>query len=184
MGNYNHTARERAMLGLLLILLLGMGYYLGFYLPLQQELTAICATTDELDSQIFTASAKVAEMDTMEAELDRILTQSGGDPAQIAPYDNKEAVLGLLHDILSRTQSYTLSFADPVIQPEGTVRRNISMVFHCGDYATARTVIQELTASPWRCLITNLSLVSDNDDLTEGSVRVTATITFFEHTGL
>lgn len=184
MNTARRTSREGAMLALLLVLLLGIGYYLGFYNPLQQELAALSASSADLDTQILSAAAQVAEMDAMEAELAQILSQPPGDLTEIAPFDNKEAVLDQLHGILRQTQSYTLKFADPDVQPDGTVRRNISMHFRCADYTSAKAVIHDLNSSYWRCLVTNLSLVGETGNLLEGSVSVTAIITFFEHTGL
>lgn len=178
------TARESLMLVFLVVLLIGVGYYMGFYTPLQNEMASIATQSAETDTLITTSMTKVAKMDEMQAELDDIFARPAEEITEIAPYDNKEVVLNQLYGILGRTQDYSLSFTDPEVQDDGTVRRNISMNFHCESYADAKEVIRDLTDSQWRCLVSNLAIACDEDNMMEYGVTVTATITFFEHTGL
>ena len=178
------SARESLMLVFLVVLVVGVVYYMGCYTPLQTELASIATQSSEMDTQITTAMAKVGKMDKMQAELDEIMARPKDEITEIAPYDNKEVVLNLLYGILGRTEDYSLSFTDPDVQKDGTVRRNISMNFHCESYTDAKEVIRDLTDSQWRCLVSNLAIACDEDNMMEYGVTVTATITFFEHTGL
>lgn len=178
------SARESLMLVFLVVLVVGVVYYMGFYTPLQTELASIATQSSEMDTQITTAMAKVGKMDKMQAELDEIMARPKDEITEIAPYDNKEVVLNQLYGILGRTEDYSLSFTDPDVQKDGTVRRNISMNFHCESYTDAKEVIRDLTDSQWRCLVSNLAIACDEDNMMEYGVTVTATITFFEHTGL
>ena len=178
------TARESLMLVFLVVLLIGVGYYMGFYTPLQNEIASIATQSSETDAQITTAMTKVKKMDDMQAELDEIFANATDKVTEIAPYDNKEVVLNQLYGILGRTQDYSLSFTDPDVQSDGTVRRNISMNFHCESYADAKEVIKDLTDSQWRCLVSNLAISCDEGDMMRYGVNVSATITFFEHTDL
>ena len=123
-------------------------------------------------------------MDEMQAELDEIFARPESEITEIAPYDNKEVVLNQLYGILGRTTDYSLNFTDPDVQEDGTVRRNISMSFHCESYEAAKNVIRDLTDSQWRCLVSNLSISCEDRDMMQYGVTVTATITFFEHTNL
>ena len=184
MKKSNLTARESVMLVFLVVLLVGVVYYMGFYTPLQNELASVNTQCNDIDMQVTTASAKIGKMNSMQAELDEILSRPADEITEIAPYDNKEVVLNQLYGILGRSMEYSLNFTDPVVQDDGTVRRNISMSFRCADYASAKVIIQDLTNSHWRCLVSNLSITSDNGNMMDGAVTVTATITFFEHTGL
>lgn len=178
------SLRETVMLLFLVVLLVGVGYYMGFYTPLQNEMASIAAQSSDCDSQITTAMTKVAKMDEMQAELDEIFSRPESEITEIAPYDNKEVVLNQLYGILGRTSDYSLNFTDPEVQEDGTVRRNISMSFHCDSYNAAKDVIRDLTDSPWRCLVSNLAISCDEGNMMEYGVNVTATITFFEHTNL
>lgn len=184
MESRSFSLRELLLAGLWLALLLGLAYHLAFYRPIQAELSALSAQNARLDSQILSAAAKVNEMNTMQQELDEILARPEEDITEIAPYDNKQAVLTQLYAVLGQTQDYSLSFTDPEIGADGTVRRKVSMSFRCADYASAKAVVRDLADSPWRCLVGNLSIVGDDGDILSGSVSVTAAITYFEHTGL
>ena len=157
---------------------------MGFYTPLQNELASINGQANQIDSEINTAMAKVASMDAMQAELDEIFSRPEDEITEIAPYDNKEVVLTQLYGILGQAEDYSLSFTDPSVEAGGTVRRNISMSFSCADYASAKAIIRDLTDSRWRCLVSNLSIVASEGDLMNNPVTISATITFFEHTGL
>lgn len=178
------TARETVMLLFLVVLLVGVIYYMAFYTPLQEELTSIAIQSADIDTQITTAMAKVNSMDEMQAELDEILSRPADEITEIAPYDNKEVVLTQLYGILGQTEDYSLNFTDPDVQEDGTVRRNISMSFRCATYSAAKSVIRDLTDSQWRCLVSNLSIVAESGSLLTDPVTVSATITFFEHTDL
>ena len=178
------SPRESGMLVVLIVLLIGVGYYMGFYTPLQNEMASITAQSADCDTQINTALAKLGKMSDMQAELDEIFSRPKDEITEIAAYDNKEVVLNQLYGILGRTSDYSLSFTDPDVQENGTVRRNISMKFHCDSYEAAKEVIKDLTDSRWRCLVSNLAISCDDEDMMQYGVDVTATITFFEHTNL
>ena len=178
------TGRETVMVLFLVVLLIGLGYYMGFYTPLQEELATISNQSNEIDAQITASMAKVGQMNDMQAELDEILSRPADEITEIAPYDNKEVVLTQLYGILGRAQSYSLDFTDPKVGEDGTVRRNISMNFTCANYESAKAIIRDLTDSQWRCLVSNLAIVADEEDLMKDSVTVSVTITYFEHTDL
>ncbi|MBQ8238123.1 MAG: hypothetical protein IJZ39_08265 [Oscillospiraceae bacterium] len=178
------SLRETIMLLFLVVLLIGVSYYMGFYTPLQNELASIASQSADCDSQITTSMAKISRMNEMQEELDQIFARPEEEITEIAPYDNKEVVLNQLYGILSRTSEYSLNFTDPDVQKDGTVRRNISMSFHCTSYEAAKDVIRDLTDSQWRCLVSNLAITSNEGNMMESGVTVTVTITFFESTKL
>lgn len=178
------SLRETIMLLFLVVLLVGVCYYMFFYTPLQNEMASIATQSSDCDSQITISMGKVQKMDEMQAELDEIFSRPADEITEIAAYDNKEVVLNQLYGILGRTSEYSLNFTDPEVQEDGTVRRNISMSFHCESYDAAKDVIRDLTDSHWRCLVSNLSIACEEGDLMTYGVTVNATITFFEHTNL
>lgn len=177
------SGREVFMIVLLVVLLAGVGYYMGFYSPLQKEMANIQSQTSSVDAQISAAANKIARMDVMQAELDEIFSRPKDEITEIAAYDNKEVVLNQLNGILQSSMEYSLSFAEPSIGGDGTVRRNVSMNFRCPDYESAKRIINSLTKSQWRCMVSNLSL-SGGGNIMEDEVSVSATITFFESTNL
>lgn len=177
------STRETIMLPLLLIILAGIIYYIGFWQPLQRDLAEINQQCITIDGQITATAPKILHMNEMQTELDEIFARPESEITEIAPFDNKEVVFTQLNSILSTTENYNLSFAEPSIEADGTVRRSVSMSFSCPTYDDARAIIEALTNSRWRCLVSNLS-ISTSGDLMEGAVSVNATITFFESTNL
>lgn len=175
------SARELLILFLLLVLILGIAYRTFFYAPLQAELAAISAQSGALDTQLIQAAEKVAELEAMEAELDALFAEALREPPAIAPFDNRTAVLQQLNTTLMQSEEYSLQFSDPSISPEGTVRRNVTLHLSCSGFATAKAILRDLTNSPWRCLITNLS-ITGNGNLLDGPVQINATVTFLEST--
>ena len=203
------TSKDISIIVLLVILVLGVIYYLSFYKPMQKDLASLAAQSVEMDNQIAEATAKVSNMKKMQNEIDQILSRPKTEITEIAPYDNKEVVFNMLNGILMRTVDYSLNFADPEIEADGFVRRNVSMHFNCASYEEAKAVIQDLTRSNWRCLVSNCNIVGQNSmeivdedgetvtisahgededeeeedrgiDMLHSPVSVTATITFFE----
>lgn len=177
------SGREGFLVGLLVVLLIGVVYYMGFYKPLQEELTELNAQISEIEVQINGASSRISQMDAMQKELDEIFARPESQITEIAPYDNKEVVLNQLNGILQASLQYSLNFSEPSIGSDGTVRRNVSMNFSCPDYNSAKAIIRALTESHWRCLVSNLSL-SGGGNIMDGEVSVNATITFFERTNV
>lgn len=175
------TGREKVMLLFLVVLLVGVVYYMGFYQPTQSEISSIRLQISDADAQIAAASSKIASINAMQAELDEIFSRPEDEITEIAPYDNAKAVMAQLNGILALSNEYNLSFQEPTVQEDGTVRRVITMSFSCSDYDTARGILESLTNCQWRCLVSNLS-VSGSEDFTQGGVSVSATITFFEST--
>ena len=177
------SLRETLMLVFLVVLLIGVGYYMGFYTPLQDEMASIASQSADCDTMITASMTKVAKMNEMQAELDEIFARPKNEITEIAPYDNKEVVFNQLNGILQQSLQYSLNFSEPSIQDNGTVRRNVVMNFSCADFASAKAIIKDLTNSQWRCLVSNLS-ISGSGDVMDGGVQVNATITFFESTKL
>lgn len=177
------TGRDKALLVFLLILVIGVAYYMLFYKPLQAELASISNQAADMDTQIMTAQSKIAKMDSMQAEIDEILSRPEDEISEIAPFDNKEEVLNQLNAIMRASEQYNLSFSEPVIGGDGSVRRNVSMNFSCSDFTTAKNIIHRLQNCKWRCLVSNLSF-SGSDGVMSGTVSVNATATFFESTNL
>lgn len=176
------STRELVLLGALLLFALGAWYYIGFLMPLQNEMVSLQGELSLAAEQTTAAQTRVDSMNAMKKELDDILASSQGEPTEIAPYDNKDVVYNELNAILYGTD-YTFTFAEPEIQDDGIVRRVVTMNFRCAGYEDAKEIVTALSNNRWRCLVGNLSLAS-SDNLMSDEVQVTATVTFFESTKL
>lgn len=172
------SARETIMLVLLSVLLIGVVYYMAFLTPLNKELAQIDSDISALQAQKESYQEKLAQMNRMQAELDKLDRSS-----EVAPYDNLVEVLVELDNYLFENSiNYTLTFMEPEATEEGTVRRVVEMEFECRDYESARTMVNDLTSSKWRCLVGDARLAAANDgtNIESGTVSVELTVTFFE----
>lgn len=205
------SSRDRVLLVVLAVLLIGVCYYMFFYQPTQAELQSVATQIAEVEDQTNIALAKANSMKGMQEELDEILSRPAEEITEIAPYDNAKVVMTQLNGILSASENYSLNFKDPDIQADGTVRRVVEMSFDCNDYNSAKTIIKALSSNRWRCLINSISLETKEGNgnhaptaaevaaealegtglivieapqamAVEGPVTIKATITFFEST--
>ena len=183
MKNKKLSARELVLVIILAVLLIGVCYYMFYYTPLQNELQDISNQSAEVDSQISVASAKLGSMSAMQEELDEVFARPESEITEIAPYDNAKVVMSELNGILGHSKNYKLTFTDPVIEDDGTVRRTVSMNFKCDNYSSAKQIIGNLSSSRWRCLMKNVS-VGAEENIRAEEVNCSATIVFFESTKL
>lgn len=198
------TAREVTLLIILLVLLLFAAYYLLFYLPTQQELDDLQAQTVETESIIEAEQMRLARKQEMERELAEVF-EKDPDPVSMAPFDNSRNVMHQLNSILSAASDYSLNFSAASPGESGDfVRRDISMNFTCLNYTAARSILQQLHDSRYRCMLDSVSVTERRtggvtigpswlyDDIPEEEadgevpeeeieVDVTATIMFFEY---
>ena len=123
------TGREVIMVVFLVVLLVGVCYYLLFLTPLKKDIADINIQISEAESQLSVSQAQVASMDKMQAELDEILSRPKDEITEIAPYDNAKQLMRELNGILAHGSDYSISFADPIIGDDGIVRRNVNLSF-------------------------------------------------------
>jgi len=176
--------RETILIVFLLLLLIGVCYYMLYYVPTQDKVQELNNQAQETDNEIMLAQSQLAIMDKMQGELDVIFEDGNAEKVtQIAPYDNAKVVMTELNGILGQALNYKLSFADPQIGEDGIVRRTVTMNFACSGYRSAKQIINNLCSSQWRCQMKNLSMSADGD-VTGSEVTCNATIVFYESTNL
>ena len=186
MKNKRFSGKDITLLVILLILLIAVGYYMGFYKPLKAEIAQTNAQCAEIETNIASRQAELDSMDMMQAEVKAVLDRPADEITEIAPYDNSKVIMNELNNILSSSLDYRLSFAEPKIEKDGMVRRTVEMGFNCENYSAARAILEKLAGNHWRCLISNLSMNTDNASSEGGvqanGVNVSASIVFFEST--
>lgn len=173
------TGREITMIVIMVLIIVTTVYYLFFYFPHNANMYNTRNEINLVDTDISKALIMTKKKKDMQKELEEILKQPQDQITEIARYDNKKQVLNMLYGILSKTKDYSLSFQDPEVEENGTVRRHINMGFTADNYEGAKEVLKELAASKWRCIISNLSINGD-PDMMQDVVTVSVDITFFE----
>lgn len=171
------TAREWMLLGVLAILVVVSGYVMLFYLPVTTQRDSALEGTEICRMELEAARIRLTEKQRMERELKELFSRES-EPLSLAPYDNLQMVMVELHTILEAAEDYSLSFGT-VDAGEPIVRRSISLNYTAGTYDAAKTILQRLHDSAYRCMLDSVSLSMGQE--AEGPVSVTGTIVYFEY---
>lgn len=171
------TAREWMLLGLLGVMLLVSGYILLFYMPQTAERDGCLEGVETCGVETETARIRLGEKQRMEKELEELFSAEN-PPLSIPDYDNLQPVMFELNSILASTENYSLSFST-VDASQPIVRRSISMTFTTGTYEAAKTVLQRLHDSAFRCMLDGVSISFNRGE--RNSVSVSGNIVFFEY---
>ena len=176
--NREFTSREKLLILLLCLILVGLAYYQFVDQPVRTALNNAHAERDSLTTELVAVNAKLAVMRRMRDEMEDIT--AGGTISEMKSYNNSKPEIALLNDILRGTPDYTISFAD-VTRDGDQIRRNFTMTFTADSYARIQRIVKQLSESPYRCLVGDLKIgVGRNGTMKEGPISVNATATFFE----
>ena len=172
------TTKEKLLLLLLCLILVGLAYYQFVDQPVREALRNAQSEQDSLNMELKTVEAKLAVMRRMRDEMEDIT--AGGSVSKMESYNNSKAEIQLLNDILHDTPQYTITFAN-VTRDGDQIRRNFTLQFTVDSYEKVERIIQQLSGSPYRCLVGDLKISGTrNTNLRDGIVTVNTTATFFE----
>lgn len=174
------TRREKVLLVILSLLLIGAAYFFGVHRPVTEALEKLYIQQADAEAQITVLDVKERRMSEMEAELEAIFAMP--NTAETPKYDNLQQLMLFLNAILASTSDYDLNF-QPVQAPEDgrVVRRVIDMTFTSPSYTAARAVVEDLRDCTFRCQLGALTMApAGTENLTEGAVQVKLQLTFFE----
>lgn len=180
MINREFTRREKIMLLVLAVLLLGLGYFKFFWTPMQNDLKIQQQRLADVQDSLMIEQTKLLQMQQMEKKMEELKASGAVPDAEVPVYDNVKNVMVQLNAILTRAQEYNLSFHEIGTDDNGIITRPVELSFTAADYATARGIINDLYHCPYRCGVSDITVSTEND-LTSGSdIQVSLTITFYE----
>lgn len=175
------TTKEKIILLVLVLFLIGFGYYQFIDKPIRSSLEKAAAETASLQQELNEVNAKIANLERMKHELEDLTAENRS--SYMASYNNSKAELKLLNDILSDATQYSIAFAS-VTRNGDQIRRDFSLQFTAPDYDSMRDIIKKLTGVEFRCLIGNMNCSITKTryrDVTEyGALVVNVTATFYE----
>lgn len=178
--NRSFSTREKVLILILAVLLVGTCYYYLVIKNVQDTLVANQTQLEEVNLQISQQEALAAARSRMEAELAALGAEE--TLPEVAVYDNIRNELNELNALMSGAITYDLKFSQPTL--EGSlVRRPVAVSFTVGDYASALNVVRKLENGSYRCEITDFSLTGKM--LADGSidsVSATLNVTYLETT--
>lgn len=170
-----------------ILLLLGVCWYQLVFVSTRDQIAAANADRETVETSLTIEQARAAKRAGMLSELDTLKKQQA--VTEIPDFDNIQNVMNSLNTVLAQASSYELNFADPVQAEDSTlVRRTVTMSFVCPTISAADSIIRDLYASPYRCVIDSMSLNADDAagnannvvSLSDDAVRVEMTIIYYE----
>ena len=169
------STREKILMLILCLLLLGIAYYRFVSLPVREAIANAEDQCELLSLELTAAQQRVAALERMRAELEELTASS--TLSAMGSYNNSKAELALLNDILSDTLQYTIAFSS-VTREGDQIRRNFALQFTADSYDAMQTAVERLSRSEYRCLISDMSCTAS--DTNRNIVTVNATATFYE----
>ncbi|MDY3617752.1 hypothetical protein [Agathobaculum sp.] len=165
------TTREKVLLLILALMLVGLAYYMLIQVPVTEQLSALQSEQITAETELIITQARKAQMENMQEELDNAAKQE--QAVGVPEYDNQPALLNFLHQALDGT-SYTVNFDEADISTQ-FVRRPASIKFSALNYENAKAVVQALANAPYRCQIGDVVFLANDTGIT-----VQMKITYFE----
>lgn len=172
------TTKEKLLLLLLSLVLVGLAYYQFVDQPVRSALAAAQSEAESLNAELRTVEEKLERMRRMRAELEDVT--AGGTATEMGSYNNSKEEIASLNDILSEALQYYITFAN-VTRSGDQIRRNFTLQFTTDSYETMEHMLSALSQNHHRCLIGDVQCAaSRNENVMEGNISVNATATFFE----
>lgn len=171
------TLRERLLILVLAIILVGLFYYQFVDQPVRTALNSAKAEQQSLQMELEAARVQVERVNSMRSELDEI--EASGAKSRMESYNNSKKELALLNDVLAAATDYTISFAE-VTRDKDQIRRDFTLQFIAQDYATVEKILAELAKSPYRCLVGDIQCSGSSRSMEDDRINVSVTATFFE----
>ena len=179
--NRPFTTREKVMLVILSLMIIGICYYKFLLEPINDQIeqyNQMAAGEQDIITQNMALIQKKKELEAIFAE--------NPDPDPIPNYDNSGVLMVEIHSILEGTVDYTLSFSDTSLLSGGyLLRRPLELEFSVDTYSQARSIINRLHDSKNINQISDLSITRVNRETKQidedaDTIRVKMVITYFE----
>ena len=176
------NAKEKVLLVILVLIILGFAYYRFVDQPVRKNLAKAEAEYSSLQSELTEVRVKIRELQRMQDEIDEIT--SGGKDSFMPSYNNAKEELALLNDILNESVTqYSVSFTS-VSRYKDQIRRDFKLDFTTPDYESMKVVIDKLTGVDYRCMIgdcnCNVIRVRNQNNEETTALSISATATFYE----
>lgn len=174
----NFTKREKIVLLILVLVLLGGFYFLVIHYPVSTRLEEIESEKLMVEDETTVAIAKGQKYVTMKNELNEIF-QLPFDKITVMPaYDNQTQLL-YNYQTIFQDLSPDLRLGD--VKIDGNIAtRTVSFTVTVSDFESAKDFIKKLTSTGFRCLLQNITISPEQGDLETNSIKLSGNIVFYE----
>ncbi len=180
--NRDVNTKEKVLLVILVLIILGFGYYRFVDQPVRKNLAKAETEYSSIQTELTAVRIKIRELQRMQDEIDEIT--AGGKDSYMPSYNNAKEELALLNDILNESVTqYSVAFTN-VTRYKDQIRRDFKLSFTAPDYESMKAVIDKLTGVDYRCMLgdcsCNVIQVKNPQQEETTALSVSATATFFE----
>lgn len=180
--NRDVNTKEKVLLVILVLIILGFGYYRFVDQPVRKNLAKAEAEYSSIQTELTGIRIKIRELQRMQDEIDEIT--AGGKDSYMPSYNNAKEELALLNDILNESVTqYSVAFTN-VTRYKDQIRRDFKLSFTAPDYESMKAVIDKLTGVDYRCMLgdcsCNVIQVKNPQQEETTALSVSATATFYE----
>lgn len=163
----NFSKKEKFMLFILFILLIGLIYYRFVYITVNSKIDAANGQADALQTELDAANKRLSRIKSMD-KIDSLSQRMGS-------YNNIKMETAYMNTALSGAPDYTVTFEE-VTREGNLVRRNFQLRFTTADYASAVNIIKYLTEGELRCKVSDVRCTIGDG----GETTMDVTGTFYE----
>lgn len=174
------TKREKVLLVILALIVVGFGYFKLVHEPVQRDMQDAADRIATADTDLVVETARYLKMRDMEKELEELTAAGQMDKYDLPDYDNLRDVMFRLNALLLPADKYTLTFGELDCNEDGLVSRPIHMTLTARNYATARSIINSIHQCRFPCRIDSISISAGKRDISDNPVEVSLTVTFYE----
>ncbi|MBE5841652.1 MAG: type II secretion system protein M [Butyrivibrio sp.] len=173
------TVREKVLLLVMVIIMLGALYYLMVFEPVTSEIHQAELAKQSLQDELLIAESRAAQIVNMRNEMEAS-EQAGRSFTYMPSYNASNIEIDYLHDVLeTNADDYLINF-NQITRSGNQIRRHFSLSFTARSYEVAKKIISELEASEIRCLIGDISVSSSEESVIDGDVGISCVATFYE----
>lgn len=175
--NRELTTREKVLLLILAVLVIGIGYFKFVFEPINEQVRELQSAAAQEQSEIDSSIVQLAQMRKMEKAVEA--SKADGQERAIPAYDNSGMLMRELYQILANTNEYTVDFSAATSREGYIVLRPVTLTFETGTYTQARAIINAIAGSD------NLNQISDvnirnGQNSSRNTVQTSLVITYFE----
>lgn len=165
--------KEKMMLLVLALILLGLVYYQFVDRNVRGTLTGYNAEADQLQTEIDIAQAQLMHLTNVQSSLDAV--EEAGKYGWMGSYNSSKEELAFLNSVLADTIQYSISFAN-VTRSGNQIRRSFSLQYEAQNYTAAQEILTNLLKGKYRCLVGDVNCTIAAD----GTVTMNQSATFYE----
>lgn len=177
----NFTKREKTVLLLLVIFLLVGLYFLVIHFPVTTRLEEIDAEMAMIEDETNIAIVKGQLYVNMKNELKDIFALPFDKITVMPAYDNQTTLFYNYQNIFDNLHP-DINFGD--VEFEGNVAmRNVSFTVTVSSFEEAKTFVNNLTGTGFRCLLENITVTPAEGSLENDAITLSGNIMFYELVG-